>query len=84
MRTLFALLILALPAAAQGTAYNYCQSTVNTTGLAATIGYSGSLDIAGQSFTLSVTGQPISPGSFGMFTCGQDQYDVPFVTVPSS
>jgi hypothetical protein len=78
MRTLFALLILALPAAAQGTAYNYCQSTVNTAGTAAVIGYSGSLVLGEQSFTLSVTGQPVSPGSFGMFTCGQDQYNVPF------
>ncbi len=78
MRTLFALLILSLPAAAQGTAYNYCQSTLNTAGTAAVIGYTGSLVLGEQSFTLTVTGQPVTAGSFGMFTCGQDQYNVPF------
>jgi hypothetical protein len=78
MRTFFALLLLALPAAAQGTAYNYCQSTLNTAGTAAQIGFGGSLDLTSQSFTLSVTGLPVSNNSFGMFTCGQDQYNVPF------
>jgi hypothetical protein len=80
MRTLFALLLLSLPAAAatQGTAYNYCQTTLNSFGTAAVIGYTGSLDRTEQTFTLTVTGHPITPNSFGMFTCGQDQYNVPF------
>jgi hypothetical protein len=78
MRTLLALVLLSLPAVAQGSSYNYCQANPNSFGTTATITYAGSLNLAEQTFTLSVTGQPVTPSSFGMFTCGQDQYNVPF------
>jgi hypothetical protein len=65
MRTLLAFLLLSLPALAQGSAYTYCQSTPNSFGNAATIGYTGSLDLNDQTFTLTVVGQPATPNSFG-------------------
>jgi hypothetical protein len=78
MRKLLALLLLSAPALAQGSAYTYCQANPNSFGTVASIGYVGSLDLADQTFTLTVVGHPATPNSFGMFTCGQDQYNVPF------
>lgn len=81
MKTTLALLLLALPAgatASQGTAYNYCQSSVNSFGTQALIGYNGSLTLSDNTFQLFVTGCPPNAGSYGMFTCGQAQYNVPF------
>lgn len=78
MRTLLALLLLSLPAVAQGTSYTYCQANPNSFGSTASIGFTGSLNLSEQSFVLSVTGQPVTPNSFGMFTYGQVQYNLPF------
>ena len=78
MRTLFVSLLLSLPAAAQGSAYTYCQSNANSFGTAASIGYSGSLALADGTFALTVTGCPPTRESFGIFTYGHEQYNVPF------
>lgn len=79
MRTMFALLALTLPAAAQqGSAYNYCEANANSFGTTAHIGYVGSLNLADETFALTVTGCPNAPEGFGMFMCGQAQYRVPF------
>ena len=78
MRSILVLLLLAVPATAQGSAYNYCQSNPNSYGTPALIGYSGSLDLSVGTFTLNVAGCPPAPESFGMFTAGQVQYNVPF------
>jgi hypothetical protein len=64
--------------AAGGTANNYCQATLNSQGNAALMNYGGSLDLAQNTFGLSVTGQIIHPNGFGMFTFGQTPYNVPF------
>ena len=77
MRTLLALLLTAVPAAAQSS-YNYCQATPNSTGQTVNVGYSGGLDLTTDSFTLIASGCPAKPNIFGMFTYGQVQYDVPF------
>jgi hypothetical protein len=78
MKTAIALLLLAVPATSAGTAYNYCSSTPNSFGTAAVIGYTGSLAVTDGTFQLTVTGCPPNAASYGMFTCGQSQYNVPF------
>jgi hypothetical protein len=61
-----------------GSAFTYCQANPNSQGHVAEIGYSGSLVLTVHSFTLGVAGQTIHPASFGMFTYGTQQYNVPF------
>jgi hypothetical protein len=78
MRTALLLFLLALPAAAQGNAYNYCQANPNSTLTPASIGYVGSLVLDDQTFGLTVSGLPTHSASFGMFTYGQTPYNVPF------
>jgi hypothetical protein len=78
MKIALALFACALPAAAQGSAYVYCHANPNSFGTTARIGYTGSLNLADDTFTLTVTGCPPAPEGFGMFTCGTTQYDVPF------
>jgi len=78
MRTMFFILSLMGSAAAQGTAYNYCQATHNSFGTIASISYLGSLSLSSGTFELTVTGCPPVPDSYGMFTFGQTQYNVPF------
>jgi hypothetical protein len=61
-----------------GNSYIYCEATPNSQGHVAHIGFSGSLALTVQSFTLNVNGQAIHPQAFGMFTYGVNQTDVPF------
>lgn len=61
-----------------GSAETYCTATVNSLGRTASIGSFGSLAPADQTFGLSVTGCPPVASSFGMFTCGTEQTDIPF------
>jgi hypothetical protein len=61
-----------------GSATNYCQATNNSTGFPALISHGGSLSLADQTFALNVAGVPPKPNSWGMFTYGQVQYNVPF------
>jgi len=56
----------------------YCDATPNTFGTTALIDSMGSLDIREKSFGLRVIGAPPVSTSFGMFTCGQTQTNVPF------
>jgi hypothetical protein len=78
MKQLFALLLLAGSAHASGSAFNYCQATLNSANTAASIGYTGSLTLADGTFALTVIGHPEVPTSFGMFVSGDQQYNVPF------
>lgn len=61
-----------------GSATIYCESSPNSQGHSATIGMGGSLDLTQNTFALTVSGQIIHPASFGMFTYGSQQYNVPF------
>lgn len=61
-----------------GSAYQYCDATINSSGTIAFVGYAGSLDLNQQSFALYVTGVPIHPSAIGMFTYGVHQTEVPF------
>lgn len=61
-----------------GSANTYCSATPNSFGTVAQIGYIGSLGIAAGNFGLRVTGLPIQPTSFGVFTYGGTQMNVPF------
>jgi hypothetical protein len=61
-----------------GSAYQYCQATMNSQGSVAFVGYAGSLDLSQQSFALFCTGAVIHPASYGMFIYGVDQTQVPF------
>lgn len=61
-----------------GFAWNYCQSSPNSFGTLALIGYTGSLDLSHGSFGLMVNGCPPVASSFGMFTYGRDPYNTPF------
>ncbi|MEL6430799.1 MAG: hypothetical protein AAFR54_16560, partial [Planctomycetota bacterium] len=54
---------------------NYCSTTVNSTGGAATMSSGGSISIADNSFVLGANG--VVPGAFGLFFFGPDQTDVP-------
>ena len=58
------------------TAGNYCTANQNSSGLAANIGYSGSLDIPTNDFGLFADSAP--PGQFGIFFYGQNQVQLPF------
>lgn len=57
---------------------SYCDATPNTFGTIALIGHMGSLDLAQKTFGLRVLGAPPVATSFGMFTCGVTQTNVPF------
>jgi hypothetical protein len=61
-----------------GSAYTYCSATLNSCGIAARINCIGSLGVSQHSFGLRVTGLPVQPQSFGVFTCGGTQMHVPF------
>jgi len=50
---------------------NYCIGAPNSVGLGAVIGWSGSLDVAQDSFTLTVAEAP--PAQFGIFFFGPNQ-----------
>jgi hypothetical protein len=63
---------------AGGSATNYCQAANNSTGFPALISYGGSLSLTDNTFALNVAGVPPKPNSWGMFTYGQVQYNVPF------
>jgi hypothetical protein len=78
MKTLLALLFLAASSSAQGSAYTYCQTNPNSFGSHTNIQFAGSLDLSHGTFKLIVTGHPPTPGSWGMFTYGLNQYNVPF------
>ncbi|MBK7875188.1 MAG: hypothetical protein IPJ77_05475 [Planctomycetes bacterium] len=61
-----------------GSAEIYCPAEPNSMGIAATIGTFGSLAPTNETFGLSVTGVPAVPTSWGMFTCGTEQTNIPF------
>lgn len=64
-----------------GSSYTYCQSTEGSSGQASHISHTGSLDLATEGanqFTLVANGVPAVPQSFGMFTYGHVQTNVPF------
>ncbi len=57
-------------------AFNYCETLPNSTGLRARIGWSGSTSHAANSLVLDVSACP--PNKFGLFFYGPDQTNVPF------
>ena len=61
-----------------GSAYTYCSATLNSFGTTARINYIGSLGVSQNSFGLRVAGLPVQPQSFGVFTYGGTQMNVPF------
>ena len=61
-----------------GTAENYCQATMNSFNLTASMGHTGSLDLADGTFALTCTGSAPIPTSWGMFTYGTVQTNTPF------
>lgn len=63
-----------------GSSYNYCQAVEGSGGQAAHIGSSGSFSLGtgANPFVLVVNGVPAAPASFGMFTYGSVQTNVPF------
>lgn len=61
-----------------GSVETYCDATPNTFGTIARIDCMGSFDVRAKSFGLRVIGAPPMATSFGMFTCGQVQTNVPF------
>ena len=61
-----------------GSATNYCQATVNSFGTTCNISYVGSLNLADATFGLVATGAAPIPNSWGMFTYGPVQTNVPF------
>ncbi len=61
-----------------GSAYTYCNATPNSFGSTARINYIGSLGLAQNTFGLRVTGLPVQPQTFGVFTYGGTQMNVPF------
>jgi hypothetical protein len=71
-----------LPAPGQipagGNAYTYCESGPNSQGMTAHISWGGSLQLHDNTFNLQNSGAIIHPASFGMFTYGPNQTNVPF------
>lgn len=61
-----------------GSASTYCQATLNSFGTAASIGYAGSLALVDNTFALTVSGAAAIPTSWGMFTYGGVQTNIPF------
>lgn len=61
-----------------GSATTYCQATMNSFNTVASIGFTGSLDLSDGTFGLTTTGCPPVSVSFGMYTYGQVQTNVPF------
>lgn len=61
-----------------GSSFIYCDSTASAFGEAAHMSVSGSLDLTGNTFALTVTGVPPVPQSWGMFTYGLAQTNIPF------
>lgn len=61
-----------------GSASNYCQATPHSFGGPASITWMGSLDLSTNTFGLKTSALPPVTASFGMFTYGQVQTNVPF------
>lgn len=61
-----------------GNGSNYCTALPNSGGSIAHISWSGSLLLADGTFQLQCSGLPPAPSSFGLFTYGQTQMNVPF------
>jgi hypothetical protein len=61
-----------------GSASTYCNATPNSFGTTARINYIGSLGVSEGTFGLRVTGLPVQPQAFGVFTYGGTQMNVPF------
>lgn len=66
------------PVLGGGSATNYCQATPHSFGGPAAITWMGSLDLSNNSFGLKTSALPPVTASFGMFTYGQVQTNVPF------
>jgi hypothetical protein len=61
-----------------GSSFNYCTAANNSTGFPALISHVGTLNLADNSFGIQAVGVPPHAPSWGMFTYGQTQYNVPF------
>jgi hypothetical protein len=61
-----------------GSAFNYCQATPNSFGFTGAISFTGSLELADGSFGLRAVGNPLISQSWGMFTYGLVQTNIPF------
>ena len=61
-----------------GNATTYCNASPNSYGTVAQINYVGALGLSQGTFGLRVTGLPIEPTAFGVFTYGGTQMNVPF------
>jgi hypothetical protein len=66
------------PGAGGGSSYTYCETSTNSQGHAALIGFGGSLQLHDNTFSLQCTGAIVHPASFGMFTYGPNQTNTPF------
>jgi hypothetical protein len=66
------------PVLGGGSATNYCQATPHSFGGPAAITWMGSLDLSTNTFGLKTSALPPVTASFGMFTYGQVQTNVPF------
>lgn len=64
--------------AVDGSSEIYCTATANSFGTVARIAPMGSYRLSDDTFGLRVTGLPPATGSFGLFTCGTVQTNVPF------
>ena len=61
-----------------GSAFTYCTAAVNSTGFPANISFVGTLNLADNSFGMQTINLPPHAPSWGMYTYGQTQYNVPF------
>jgi hypothetical protein len=67
-----------VPGQGGGTSYTYCESAPNSQGNTAIISFGGSLQLHDDTFNLQCAGAIVHPASFGMFTYGPNQTNVPF------
>jgi hypothetical protein len=61
-----------------GSAFNYCTAAVNSTGFPSPISFVGSLSLANNTFGMQTINLPPHAPSWGMYTYGSVQYNVPF------
>jgi len=61
-----------------GSATNYCQANINSSGNAASIGWIGSLTLSDNTFGLAATGVAQIPNSWGLFVYGTNPFNAPF------
>jgi hypothetical protein len=61
-----------------GSSFTYCTAAVNSTGFPSNISFVGTLNLADNSFGMQTINLPPHAPSWGMYTYGQTQYNVPF------